>query len=207
MMEKILDVPYVTQPTSTTCQSTCLKMYGLYLTGRLRSSIVEAMDISQIWKEINEGSDRPSKNRNSYVNMAWWLEKYFPPYKFPIFNTRDTDQAMRHIVEKIDSGFPVIVSTNHSGTSGHIILVCGYRGAEKYQSTNIKFVCHDPYGKFNPQLGSKLFGSRRYQGGSSLMSGGESGPGKKVVYDYSGIRRIRADKHSNGTYFLIAGDD
>jgi hypothetical protein len=37
------------------------------------------------------------------------------------------------------------------------------------------------------------------------LEGGEVGPGKGVVYDYNGIRRIRADKHSNGTYFLISG--
>jgi hypothetical protein len=206
-MKKILDVPYLTQPTSVTCQSTCLKMYGLYLAGRLGiSSVVETMRIPEIWKEINEGNDRPVKEKNSYTNMAWWLAKYFPSYKFPVANTRDTDEAMRRIVEKINSGLPIIVSTNHTGTSGHIILVCGYDGAEKYQSSNVKFICHDPFGKFNPQLGSKLFGIRRYEGGSSLMDGGESGPGKKVVYDYKGIRRIRADKHSNGSYFLIAGE-
>jgi hypothetical protein len=206
MAEKTLNVPYLTQPTSNTCQSTCLKMYGLYLAGRLQfSSPVQGMGILDIWKEINEGKDRPLKERNSYQNMVWWLAKQFPDYKFSVVAERNTDDAMSYVVDRIDAGFPVMVSTNHKRTEGHIILVIGYIGAEKNQCSDVKFVCHDPYGKFNPQLGSKAYGKRRFQGGYSLASGGEVGPGKGVVYDHNGIRRIRAGKHSNGTYFLIAG--
>jgi hypothetical protein len=206
MAEHLLAVPYITQPTAITCQSTCLKMYGLYLSNRLAmSSVVQGMEIAEVWKEINTSADRPSRNRNSYENMVWWLKKYFPMYEFSVTSTRHTEKAMSYVVEKIDSGFPVMVSTNHEGTSGHIILVVGYSGVEKYQCSNIKFFCHDPYGKFNPQLRSKAYGKRRFEGGSSLLEGGEVGPGKGVVYDYNGIRRIRADKHSNGTYFLISG--
>jgi hypothetical protein len=206
MAEQILAVPYLTQPTSNTCQSTCLKMYGLYLARRLAmSSPVQGIAILDIWKEINESKDRPSRDRNSYQNMVWWLKKYFPLYEFSVSSTRSTDEAMTYVVERIDAGFPVMVSTNHANTAGHIILVVGYSGAEKNQSSAVQFVCHDPYGKFNPQLGSKLYGKQRYTGGSSLVEGGEVGPGKAVIYDHSGIRRIRSDKHSNGTYFLISG--
>jgi hypothetical protein len=132
-------------------------------------------------------------------------QKNFPAYKFSIKSTRNTDEAMSYVVERIDAGFPVMISTNHSRTSGHIILVIGYVGAEGNQCTNVRFVCHDPYGKFNPQLGSKAYGRRRYDGGSSQIDGGQVGPGKGVIYDHGGIRRIRSDKHSNGTYFLISG--
>jgi len=68
----------------------------------------------------------------------------------------------------------------------------------------VRFVCHDPYGKFGPKLKSKQFGKRRYDQGMTLMAGGEVGPGKAVRYDYDGIHRIRSDKHSNGTYFLVS---
>ena len=206
MLDRILPVPYLSQPTNNTCQSTCLKMYGMYLANRIgMSSPVQAMSITDIWKEINRSADRPSKLRNSYENMVWWLNQHFPHYAFAVQSTRNTDEAMSVVVGKIDAGFPVMVSTNHANTAGHIILVIGYTGVLRLQSSGAKFVCHDPYGKFNPQVGSPLHGNRRYEGGSSLASGGEEGPGKAVVYDANGIRRIRADKHSNGTYFLIAG--
>lgn len=207
MIENTLRVPYLTQPTSNTCQSTCLKMYGLYLAERLLiSSPVQGTSILDIWKDINENSSRPSKARNSYENMVWWLNKNFPNYKFSVASTRNTDEAMQYIIGKIDSGFPVMISTNHERTDGHIILIVGYTGASNNQSTNINFICHDPYGKFNPQLMSKAYGKARYDGGKTLTNGGEIGPGKSVVYDYNGIRRIRADKHSSGTYFLISVD-
>ena len=39
---KILDVPYLTQPTPITCQSTCLKMYAKYLEQKLQMSSLGA---------------------------------------------------------------------------------------------------------------------------------------------------------------------
>lgn len=206
MADLTLRVPYLTQPTSNTCQSTCLKMFSMYLADRLAmSSPVDGMSILDIWTEINEGKDRPAKERNSYENMVWWLGKYFPRYRFSVTSTRNTHEAMTKVVERINDGFPVMVSTNHGRTDGHIILVIGYRDAAANQCTNVQFVCHDPYGKFNPSLGSKAFAKRRFEGGQSLMGGGEVGPGMRVIYDHSGIRRIRSDKHSSGTYFLISG--
>ena len=203
---KTLRVPYLTQPTSNTCQSTCLKMYSMYLHDRLAmSSAADGMSILDIWKEINEGTERPSKGRNSYENMAWWLGKYFPSYNFSVSSTRNPDEAMMAIVDQIDRGFPVMVSTNHSRTDGHIILVIGYRGAVANQCAEVQFVCHDPYGKFNPKLGAAAYGKKRFDRGQCLEGGGEVGPGMNVVYDHDGIRRIRSDKHSNGTYFMISG--
>jgi hypothetical protein len=203
---KTLPVPYLTQPTPNTCQSTCLKMFSMFLNDRLgRSSPIDRMSILEIWKEINEGNDRPVKERNSYENMKWWLGKNFPMFKFTVQSTRNTDEAMTKVVARIDDGFPVMVSTNHAKTDGHIILVIGYRGAVANACADVQFVCHDPYGKFNPKLGSKAFGKNRFDGGTCLEGGGETGPGMGVIYDHDGIRRIRSDKHSNGTYFLISG--
>ena len=206
-MDRILDVPYLTQPTSITCQSTCLKMYGMYLASLSAiSSPVDVMSILAIWKEINEGQGRPSQERNAYVNMAWWLHKYFSQFDFSVASTKNPDEAMARVVKSVDAKYPVIVSTNHSATDGHIILIVGYTGSWRGASSNVNFVCHDPYGRFNPALGSREFGAKRYDGGSSRQSGGEVGPGKGVVYDYNGIRRIRMDKHSSGTYFLVSAD-
>ena len=205
MADKVLNVPYFTQPTSNTCQSTCLKMYAHYLANKLAmSSPVHGLTIEEIWKEINTGNERPAKGRNAYRNMVWWLGKYFPHYEFKTRKTRDTDEAMAYAVNRLEAGFPLMVSTNHRRTAGHIILVVGYRNFEKNQCRNVDFVCHDPYGKFDPSLGSRIYGKRRYSRGMSLAEGGEVGPGKGVTYDHQGIRRIRSDKHSNGTYFLMA---
>jgi hypothetical protein len=205
MTDKTLPVPYLIQPTSITCQSTCLKMYGIFLANRIGiSSPLQAMSIQDIWKDINEGQGRPSKERNSYSNMAWWLHKQFPAYKFAVASTKSVDEAMLQIAKTIDNGFPVIVSTNHSRTSGHIILVIGYRGAQSLACSQMRFVCHDPYGRFNPSLHSRLYSAHRFDGASSQLNGGENGPGKSVIYDFNGIRRIRTDKHSSGTYFLLS---
>jgi hypothetical protein len=205
MSQQILDVPYYTQPTSNTCQSTCLKMYGEYLAKRsMQSSIVQGMSINEIWEEINGSAERPSQIRNSYQNFVWWLKKYFAQYQFSIKETKNTPEAVNYVVQKIDEGFPVMVSTNHANSSGHIILVVGYRNKQEYLNSALEFICHDPYGKFNPQLGSDLYGGKRYTQGISLFQGGEVGPGKAVIYNYEGIQRIRSDKHSSGTFFLIA---
>lgn len=205
MESKVLDVPYLTQPTPITCQSTCLKMFGLYVSAKIGiSSPIEGMDIQDIWTEINQGQNRPALGRNSYQNMAWWLNTHLRPYKFEVKSSKNTDDAIKHIVGRVKSEFPVMVSTNHSRTDGHIILVVGYAGHSRDACSSTSLVCHDPYGKFNPKLGSKLHGGSRFETGMSLADGGEVGPGKSVRYDYEGIRRIRKDKHSSGTYFMVS---
>ena len=136
--------------------------------------------------------------------MKWWLEKYFSPQKFEVSETISVDTAIARVKSKIDAGFPVMVSTNHDRTAGHIILVVGYQSMPGPVSGGVEFICHDPYGKFDPQLASKQFGRRRFEGGASLVGGGESGPGKAVLYDYEGIRRVRDDKHSSGKFFLVS---
>jgi len=205
MSECILDVPYLIQPTGNTCQSTCLKMFGMYLEAQLgRPASIAPLSILDIWSEINEGKDRPSRHRNDYQNMAWWLQRRFPDHRFGVNSTRDVDDATQRFVRTIDNGFPVIVSTNHSRTAGHIILVIGYIGAESYSCAEAAFVCHDPNGRFHPSLHSQDYGRRRVAMGVCLASGGQVGPGKAVVYDHQAIHRIRSDQHSSGTYFLIS---
>jgi hypothetical protein len=151
--------------------------------------------------------ERPSKEKNSYLNMQWWLSKYFsPPFKFGVASTKSVDEAIDRVVAHIDLGFPVMVSTNQERTDGPIILVIGYEGYSPAMSgPDIRFICHDPYGKFAPQLHSNQYAKKRFEDGMSLVSGGEVGAGKDVRYDYQGIRRIRTDKHSSGTFFMISG--
>lgn len=213
MSSKILDVPYYVQPTPITCQSTCLKMYANYLnnngySGAFVPGYFQSINILDIWKDINEGQGRPSSARNSYENMVWWLNKNFTNLGFEVKTSKDIDKSFSHIVNSIEYGFPVMVSTNHARTDGHIILIVGYSGYDKNQCSNIEFICHDPYGRFNPNLFSNQYGvtgkKRGLEGGYSLANGGgEVGPGKSVSYDYNGIRRIRSDKHSTGAYCMI----
>ena len=82
--QKTLNVPYFAQPTPITCQSTVLKMFAQYLENNivLQSTGGGAREVVDIWKDINEGADRPSKLRNAHANMKWWLEKHFPRIKF-----------------------------------------------------------------------------------------------------------------------------
>lgn len=204
--KKVLAVPYFVQPTTITCQSTCLKMYATYLANIYQiSSEGASKSIKSIWADINTGSERPVRKRNSYENMKWWLNKYFFPIIFEVLVISDVDSAIAKVVNKIDHDYPVIISTNHNRTSGHIILVVGYDGFECNRSNpKIEFICHDPFGQFNPQFATGLFGDRRYETGMSLSSGGQNGPGKGVKLDYNGIRRIRQDKHSAGMFILIS---
>ena len=203
---KILDVPYFVQPTPITCQATCLKMFASYLARRSATSNPGASaSIQEIWQEINTGFARPYPGRNSYRNMRWWLEQYFPSRRFEVASASDVASATRLLTDKVNLGYPVMVSTNHARTSGHIVLVVGYLGPHQFESGDIHFVCHDPYGKFDPQLLSKDYGRNRFSGGRSLLTGGESGPGKSVVYDIEGVRRSRKDKHSAGMFYMISG--
>ncbi len=207
MFQTLLDVPYLIQPTPITCQSTCLKMFAMYLEKKFSISVgAKQKKITNIWKEINEGTKRPSKLRNSYENMEWWLEQHFCPQQFEIYQTTDVDSAISRVRSKIDAGFPVMVSTNHDRTSGHIILVVGYQPTADAASCGIEFICHDPYGKFDPQLSSKVYGGRRFEGATCNIDGSECGPGKFVIYDYDGIRRVREDRHSTGKFYLISAE-
>ncbi len=59
-------------------------------------------------------------------------------------------------------------------------------------------VVHDPYGAFHPSLHSNLYGNRRFEGGSSLASGGERGAGTGVLLNIKDVSRQAQDPHHQG---------
>ncbi|HEV2521904.1 MAG TPA: C39 family peptidase [Candidatus Acidoferrales bacterium] len=205
---KVLQVPYFVQPTGVTCQSTVLKMMAAYL----EHSVVLAKtgaadrDILTIWKDINQDPKRPDMAQNAHANMKWWLESHFPSLKFRYQQTNQEDQAVDSIVRFIDSGFPVLVSVSHARVPGHIILVTGYENyLPNMSSSDFRLVVHDPYGRFDPSLLSDLFGQKRWEGGASLLVGGQAGPGQGNRIFLSGASRQRAGDAVRGTYYLLAG--
>ncbi len=213
----ILDVPYYVQPTPTTCQGTCLKMMAAYLDRRLNRQVA-VRDPEDIKKMINTDPNREVKGpntNNNHTNMKWWLEQEFPEFIFTYDSTRDILEGFRTVINSIDNKYPLIASTNHQRVKGHIILITGYtqrpgsgsaRPSPPEPSSNTVFVCHDPYGRFNPADPSYVeFGRRRWEGGVSLAGPGlgEEGPGKSVIYDLDGIRRIRSDQHSADTFYFL----
>jgi hypothetical protein len=205
---KELPVPYFAQPTGITCQSTCLRMFASYLEGHVVMQCTSAGErgILGIWKDINTSTDRPSKVRNAHVNMKWWLQKHFPRLRFHYSDTAAEDEAARSIVRYIDGGFPVLVSVSHAHVRGHIILVIGYENYEPdVSSAAFKLIVHDPYGRFDPSLRSTLYGARRYEGGMSLISGSEAGPGQAVRLQLGGASRHAKGDKAYGRYYLLSG--
>ena len=207
---KILSVDFYTQPTDNTCQSTCLKMMSSYLEGGDGANPGPAASLNpgDIYQSINHDSARPDKvNTNAHKNMIWWLKQRFPALNFKEIITKDDTQATEAIVNAIDRDSPVMVGVSHARVPGHIILVIGYMNYRPLQcSADFGVVVHDPYGKFDPSLSSKLYGSRRFDGGASLVRGGENGPGKSVVLPIASVSRQRSGDASRGAYFLIFAD-
>ena len=206
-LSKVLSVPYFAQPSTITCQSTVLRMFASYLEQHVvrQSTGAGEREIPQIWKDINEDPKRPSDLRNSHANMKWWLEKHFPSLTFPYVRTADEIQAVETIVRFINGGFPVLVSVSHVQVAGHIILVTGYESyVANASSPDFKLVVHDPYGQFDPTLKSKLFGKRRFEGGASLVSGGEAGPGKGTKLPLASVSRQRAGDSALGTFYMLS---
>ena len=205
--KKTLNVPYFAQPTGITCQSTVLKMFAQYLENNvvLQSTGAGACEIQDIWKTINQGDGRPSKLRNAHANMKWWLEQRFPRINFEYSTERMQAAVVDKIVSYVDRGFPVLVAVSHIRVEGHIILVVGYEGyLTNACSGDFRLIVNDPYGAFDPSLSSKLFGQRRFEGGASLMSGGQKGPGKEVKLSVDAINRHRPGDAYLGTYYMLS---
>jgi hypothetical protein len=204
---KTLPVPYFAQPTGVTCQSTVLKMFASYLEGSVLFQSTGAGDraVLDIWKDVNQDPMRPSKVQNAHANMKWWLEQHFPRLKFVYEQVTRQDQALEKIVGFIDQGFPVLVAVSHINVAGHIILVVGYENfVPNSSSADFKLIVHDPYGQFDPSLKSKLFGNRRWEGGASLVGGGELAPGKGTKLSIDAVDRHRPGDTYFGTYYLLS---
>lgn len=204
---RVLNVPYLPQPTPITCQSTCLSMMAAYLEQQvvLQSTGAADKDILGIWKDVNQSAGRPVQARNAHANLKWWLEKHFPSLRFEYLTLRDEATAAEHIVRFVDAGMPVLMSVSHARVAGHIVLVVGYENyAPNQSSTDFKLVVHDPYGQFDPTLLSSAFGKRRFDGGMSLQSGGATGPGRAVRLPVTSASRQRDTDASRGTFYLLS---
>lgn len=203
----VLPVPYFLQPTDDTCQSTVLKMMASYLEQSVIRQSTGAADreILDIWKDVNESPQRPSKARNAHANMKWWLQSHFPSLQFEYLTLADESLALEKIIGFIDARMPVLMSVSHARVAGHIILVVGYENYMPLSSTaNFDLVVHDPYGRFDPSLLSKSYGRMRWLGGSSLVGGGETGPGQSCRLMMASVGRQRKGDSRRGTYYLLS---
>jgi hypothetical protein len=201
---KILDVPYKTQPNNYSCQSTCLKIMAMY------NDMAHTNDksIESIYKEINEGVARPVKQKNAWDNIVWWLNLYNGNPSFSLSKTKNQAEAIEYIVKCINNNSPVIISTNNFKTKGHLVLIVGYINYVPNQSNpDFRFICHDPYGKFFPELHSDLYGPNRYDFGMSLPDGSENGVGKGVEITPTTLKRFRDDTHHSDYYVMIGKPD
>lgn len=205
---KILPVPYFAQPTGITCQSTCLKMMATYLEQYIvrQSTGAGARDILNIWKDVNESKDRPSQVRNAHTNLKWWLERHFPSIQFEYSTMAVETRVIEKVVDYIDKGIPVLMSVSHARVAGHIVLAVGYENYQPLTSTpDFHLVVHDPYGRFDPSLLSNTYGGKRWDGGMSLVSGGQRGPGQNCRLPLTGVGRQRSGDTNRGTYYLLSG--
>jgi hypothetical protein len=205
---RILEVPYFAQPTGNTCQATCLKMMASYLEQTRAGSSTGALSLNilEINKDVNESEDRPDKKyRNSHANLRWWLERRFPTVTFFYDSFSKKSKALKKIIEFIDGDRPVLVSVSHANVEGHIILVVGYENySEKDAGSDFNIVVHDPYGRFDPTLRSKTFGGKRFDGGRSLVSGGQNAPGECCRVPLTSVSRQAEEDKAKGTFILLA---
>lgn len=194
------------QPTPITCQSTVLKMFAAYLERSVTKTAGGAFSLSipAIWSEINESSARPIKARNAHGNFKWWLEQRFPQLRFEQSTVSSEAAAFDRVLAAIDAGYPVLASVSHERVRGHIVLIVGYQNWSPFASNvDQSVVVHDPYGAFDPALGSALWGKRRAVGGMSLASGGEQASGRNVLLPLSSVSRHRAGDSRRGNYEFL----
>jgi hypothetical protein len=203
---KILAVPYFAQPTGTTCQGTVLKMFASWLEQKTGYSIsAQRLAPEDVKTTINSAAGRPEPNAvNSHANMRWWLEQQFPSLIANKLSTPVVSDATAFFVRQLDANYPVLCSVTHANNNtGHIVLVVGYENyRENMSSFDFQLVVHDPYGAYEPSLQSTLYGQKRWSGGMSLLSGGESAPGKNVRLTLQGASRQFSGAHSYGQWLL-----
>ena len=212
---KILDVPYKVQPNEKTCQSTCLKMLSMYFNVPGKEENIE-----NIYDKVNKSPKRPDKTPctvkngdercvNAWENIVWWWnsEAIVNTSQIRMKNstTRDPIEAIEKIVENIDADKPLMMSvTNKNARAGHLVLVIGYTEYLPNQSNpNFKLICHDPYGRFFPELTSELHGEKRYDYGYSKMDGSEFGPGAGVEISIESLKKFNKDSDDNDYYAIF----
>jgi len=203
---RVLPVPYLAQPTDTTCQATVLKMMAMYLerVSPSSSSNAASLDIPAIKTEINSGQGRPSTKENAHENFKWWLQRRFPKLKFELSWVYE-EVAVRKLVDYINSGSPVLMAVSHARVPGHIMLAIGYENyVAGVSSEDFHVIMHDPYGAFHPALLSKNYGKDRFVGGMSLASGGEIGPGQSCRLPITAASRQRKGDSALGLFTLLA---
>ena len=182
-------------------------MFATYLEENvvLQSTKAGARDIEDIWTDINKDPKRPVKARNAHANMKWWLEQHFPSLTFEYLQTSDQVQATQSLIRFIDGGFPVMMSVSHARVDGHIILVVGYRNYMPFTSSaDFRLVVHDPYGRFDPTLLARTFAGKRWEGGVSLRSGSQVGPGQNNELPLASVGRQRQGDSRLGTFYLLS---
>ena len=164
-------------------------------------------NINDIYKSINEDSNRPNKTAtNSWENIVWWWNTKAivnsSQVKMNNSTVSDPIQTIEKIVSNIDSGRPLMMSvTNDHAKAGHFVLVIGYKEYTPNQSNpNFKIICHDPFGRFFPELTSKIYGEYRHEGGYSKMDGSEFGPGAGVEISIESLKKINKDHEGNDYY-------
>jgi len=204
---KVLPVPYFIQPDPTWCQSTVLKMMATYIENKVLMASCGGADreIKDIWTDINTGTARPERIRNSLGNMKWWLQRHYPMLKFSYTEINRENVALELLIKLINGGFHVLTSVSHAGTHGHIILVVGYENyLPMMSSESFNLVIHEPYARFDPSLKHRIFGKHRFDGAQSVKSGGEAGPGSFDRIPITSASRRRPGDVSYGTYRFIS---
>ncbi len=183
-------------------------MFAMYIERSVLKASFGGADraIGDIWKEINQSPDRPAKARNAHKNMLWWLEqRYHPPLNFEYIQSHFIDTAIASVIRFIDGGFPVLASVSHQAVKGHIILIIGYDGNEGLAcSADLRFIVHDPYGRFDPSLTHRMFGRHRWDGGASLVGGSEMGPGQANRVPVASVGRQRDGDAAHGNFYFIS---
>jgi hypothetical protein len=110
-----------------------------------------------------------------------------------------------YVITFTDAGFPVLAAVSHQAVQGHIILIVGYEGYEAMAcSSGLRFVIHDPYGRFDPSLAHRMFGRNRWVGGASLVAGGEKGPGESNRVPVASVGRQREGGGVRGNFYFIS---
>jgi hypothetical protein len=219
-----LQVPCYIQTENFWCQSTCLLMIVDFINSR--TTAVPRPAIQRIFRELNAAPpparrpgrpQRPSNQRNAWVNFAWWLN-ISSDYRWTFENRPRSPAAPfdAMIRRSIERGLPVLVGVSHERTPGHVILIVGYEDIQFELAgaavQDVWFVCHDPFGdKDRPRYWgdervrgkgeARITIRGRWAGEAGMLPTysfpGQEGPGKGVLYSRLGVSRALNEQYEN----------